>query len=391
MTRLLTRLLGRLPIGWLQLTHSKSRLAAAAAGVAFANVLVFVQLGLMGGMNTTIGDTYNVFDADILISSSDADTLTSGGNVARQHMFLALSVAGVADATPIFMNNATWAQEDGNESTFFVLGVDPRDRHFLAEDLQEKAGPLFLPNTAIIDTETRNTDTSAFASVSPGDPFKLELKGLALYAVDNITVGGSFNADGYLFVSDQTFLGLFENRISGAPDHIMIKVEEGVSPDVVVARLQNTLTSDTIKIQTFPDAIAADLRFQNTERPTGVIFGFGVFIGVLVGIVIVYQVLSTDVADHLKEYATFKAMGYAPPFFMGVVFEEAVILGIVGFIPGLVFTMLLYWALQAGTGLPIEMELGRALVVFFGTLAASTLSGAIATRRLTAADPADLF
>ena len=55
----------------------------------------------------------------------------------------------------------------------------------------------------------------------------------------------------------------------------------------------------------------------------------------LVGLVIVYQVLSTDVADHLREYATFKAMGYPHRFFLGIVFEEALILGVIGFVPGL--------------------------------------------------------
>ncbi len=75
------------------------------------------------------------------------------------------------------------------------------------------------------------------------------------------------------------------------------------------------------------DSQAADLSYQTTQRPTGVIFGFGVAMGVLVGLVIVYQVLSTDVADHLREYATFKAMGYPHRFFLSIVFEEAAILG----------------------------------------------------------------
>jgi putative ABC transport system permease protein len=66
-----------------------------------------------------------------------------------------------------------------------------------------------------------------------------------------------------------------------------------------------------------------------------VIFGFGVLIGVLVGLVIVYQVLSADVADHMREYATFKAMGYGPRFFLGIVLEEALVLGVLGFLPGL--------------------------------------------------------
>ncbi|MEO0363146.1 MAG: FtsX-like permease family protein, partial [Pseudomonadota bacterium] len=128
-----------------------------------------------------------------------------------------------------------------------------------------------------------------------------------------------------------------------------------------------------------------------TERPTGVIFGFGVVIGVLVGVVIVYQVLATDVADHLAEYATFKAIGYPHRFFLGVVFEEAVILAVLGFAPGFLISIGLYALLGGVTGLPVEMNAARALAVFFGAIAACALSGAIATRRLKGADPADLF
>ena len=132
-------------------------------------------------------------------------------------------------------------------------------------------------------------------------------------------------------------------------------------------------------------------RYQQTKRPTGIIFGFGVIIGVLVGIVILYQVLSTDVADHLSEYATFKAMGYSHRFILGIVFEEALILGILGFIPGFIIATGLLTGMATATTLPLAMTSGMAVMVFVGSIVAAALSGAIATRRLAAADPADLF
>jgi putative ABC transport system permease protein len=144
-------------------------------------------------------------------------------------------------------------------------------------------------------------------------------------------------------------------------------------------------------VQTFDAAAKADLAFMSTERPTGVIFGFGVLIGIIVGIVIVYQVLSTDVSDHLREYATFKAMGYGQPFFLGIVFEEAIVLAVFGFIPGFIVSLGLYSGLSFVTNLPVAMDASRAVLVFLGTLTACTISGAIATRRLANADPADLF
>ncbi len=120
-------------------------------------------------------------------------------------------------------------------------------------------------------------------------------------------------------------------------------------------------------------------------------FGFGIVIGVLVGVIIVYQVLSTDVADHIREYATFKAIGYRQRFFLGVVFEEAVILACLGFIPGLLTSLVLYAAVSAATGLPLSMTMARPPLVLGGTILMCAISGAIATRRLARANPADLF
>jgi putative ABC transport system permease protein len=145
------------------------------------------------------------------------------------------------------------------------------------------------------------------------------------------------------------------------------------------------------RINTLQDAADADQSYQLTQRPIGVVFGFGVIIGILVGIIIVYQVLSTDVADHLAEYATFKAIGYRQRFFLGIVFEEAIILALFGFVPGILISLGLYAGASSATGLPIAMDASRALLVLAGTIVMCTISGAIATRRLAAADPADLF
>ena len=83
----------------------------------------------------------------------------------------------------------------------------------------------------------------------------------------------------------------------------------------------------------------------------------------VVGVVIVYQVLSTDVNAHLKEYATFKAMGYHNSYLLGVVFEEAIILAFVGFIPGFLLPNILYALAANATALPLYMTGSRAMLV----------------------------
>ena len=390
MSRLLQRLFGRLPIGWLQLTHNRTRFAAALAGVAFANVLVFVQLGIMNSMAAATLRPYQFFRADIMISAGDANSLTDGGNVARQWLLQAMADPDVVDGASLFIANVPWDRGD-KDISLTTFGVNPVKTDFLAPEIAADLALLQVQDAAILDRLARGLGRAEAAAIRPQSPLSFETEGRTLTAYATFAGGGGFGGDGYMMVSDQTFLSLFPARSSAAPDHILLSVRPGAQAETVIARLKDLISDPALRIRTFAQAGQDDLRYQQTRRPTGIIFGFGVLIGVLVGLVIVYQVLSTDVADHLREYATFKAMGYGPRFFLGIVLEEALVLGIMGFIPGLIVGTAILTLMGSITTLPLAMTPSMAISVFGGTLVFSALSGAIATRRLAAADPADLF
>ncbi len=391
MTWLLERVLGRLPIGWLQLTHNRGRLAAALAGVAFANILIFMQLGFLGALIESIRRPYVAMDADVIVSASDMNTLADGSPLPRQRMFEALSVPGVASATPLYYGRIDWKQPDGTIRTLDVFGVDPAARAFRAPAIDAARDAIKNADVAIIDAGTRNVPRRLFESIERGEPYRFEAKGRTLTVVGTFAIGGGFSADGYLIVSDQTFLRLFPQRASGAPNYILLRLEPDTDRNTVMTQLSSTLPDYDSAVRTVEQVVARDQAFQTTQRPIGIVFGFGIVIGVLVGVIIVYQVLSTDVADHIREYATFKAIGYRQRFFLGVVFEEALVLACLGFVPGLFVSVALYAAVSAATGLPLTMTIARPPLVLAGTLLMCTISGTIATRRLARANPADLF
>lgn len=389
--RLLGRLLGRLPIGWLQLVHNPGRLAAALAGVAFAALLILMQLGFLGALTATIRVPYDQMRADLLVSAADANTLAEGSPLPRRRLYEALAVEGVAGATPLSLGRADWRQHDGTFRTLDVFGVDPAAETFRIEALNARRAELALEDVALIDARTRNAPREIFAAIEAGRPYEFELRGRALTVPGVFAMGGGFGSDGYLVVSDQTFLRLFPQRSAGAPNHILVTLAPGADPAATLARLRAALPAYDSQVRTVADAARADQRFQTTQKPVGLVFGFGVVIGALVGVIIVYQVLSTDVADHLKEYATLKAIGYPQRFFLGIVFEEAIILALLGYVPGLAVSLALYAAVSAATGLPLAMGLGRAAAVFAAIVVLCATSGAVATRKLARADPADLF
>ena len=390
-TALLTRLLGRQPIGWLQLTHNRTRLATALAGVAFANLLVFMQLGFFGALIASIAIPYGGMNAEILIQSSDANTLQDGSPIPRNRMLQAAAQPGVASATAVYYGRLEWKQPDGTIRALDVVGIDPQAIAFRSPEVTAARAELALADRAIIDRRTRNVPAARFREIEAGHVYPIEANNHAITITGTFTLGGGFGADGYLVVSDQTFLRIFRNRSAGAPNYVLLRALRGEPIPALVERLRARLPDSDVAVRTMAEAVARDQAFQTTQKPAGIIFGFGTFIGALVGIVIVYQILATDVADHLKEYATFKAIGYAPRFFLGIVLEEAVILGLLGFIPGLLASLGLYAIVSYATGLPLEMTIARAIAVLAGTIAMSMVSGLIATRRLAQADPADLF
>lgn len=390
-TALLTRLLGRQPIGWLQLTHNRARLATALAGVAFANLLVFMQLGFFGALIASIAIPYNGMNADILVQSSDANTLQDGSPIPRNRMLQAAAQPGIAAATAVYYGRLEWKQPDGTIRALDVVGVDPQALAFRSPDIAAARAELALADRALIDRRTRNVPPALFREIEAGHAYPIEANNHAITITGTFTLGGGFGADGYLVVSDQTFLRIFRSRSPGAPSYVLLRALPGEHVPGLVERLRARLPGSDVAVRTMAEAVARDQAFQTTQKPAGIIFGFGTFIGALVGIVIVYQILATDVADHIKEYATFKAIGYRPRFFLGIVLEEAVILGVLGFIPGMLISLGLYAIVTRATGLPIEMNAGRALAVLAGTIAMSMLSGLIATRRLAQADPAELF
>lgn len=137
--------------------------------------------------------------------------------------------------------------------------------------------------------------------------------------------------------------------------------------------------------------IEFEKNYWNSSTSIGFVFALGTTMGFIVGTVIVYQILYTDVSDHLPEYATLKAMGYTDQYLLLVVFQEAIILAIIGFMPGIVVAMFMYSNAAKATGLPIIMTVSRAIMVLILTIIMCVVSGTIAVSKLRAADPADIF
>jgi putative ABC transport system permease protein len=204
-------------------------------------------------------------------------------------------------------------------------------------------------------------------------------------------LGSTFAADSNLISSDTTAIQLAFRQINlGEISLGLLRL----SPDADAKAIQTFLTKSygkELQVLTKSELIAQERDYWNTASSFGVIFGFGTIMGLLVGGVVVYQVLYTDVSDHLKEYATLKAMGFADGFILMIVIQEAFLLGISSFIPATIISTGMYAFLTSASGIRIEMTGDKTLLVGALTLGVCAASAAIAIRRLQDADPASVF
>lgn len=270
------------------------------------------------------------------------------------------------------------------------MGQNPNKPTFNLPEVNQNLDYIKLPDTVLFDRASRGDYQAVIAQVERKQTVTSEIGRRTIHIAGLFQIGASFNTDGNLITSDQNFLRIFPDREPGSISMGLIDLDPNADPEQVVSDLKAYLPDD-VQVLTAQGFVDFEIAKIDKDSPIGLIFGMGTAMGFVVGVLIVYQVLSTDVNDHLAEYATFKAMGYGPFYLLGVVFEEALILAVLGFIPALAVSLGLYSLTSSAAALPIVMPLARVIQVQVLTIVMCSLSGAIATRKLQAADPADIF
>ncbi|HEY9618438.1 MAG TPA: ABC transporter permease DevC [Microcoleaceae cyanobacterium] len=381
----------RTPLGWLQLSRERSRLLVALSGIAFADVLMFMQLGFQNALYDSNTKMSRALDADIILVSPQARNTQNLSTFSRRRLYQAQDIAGVESAEPFYSNVITWKHPDTQKETSIqVIAFNPDRPALNLPEVNQQLNELKLPDQVLFDRKSRGNYQAALAKIDQGQVVKTEVERRTVTISGAFALGASFGSDGILIASDQTFLHFFPKRDAASASLGLIHVQLGYDAKQVATELDAYLPDD-VRVLTHQEYIQFEESFWKSESPIGFIFGMGTGMAFVVGVVIVYQVLSTDVNSHLKEYATFKAMGYRNQYLLAIVFEEALILAFLGFIPGFVLPIGLYRLAAKATALPIYMTTVRAIAVLILTVIMCMISGAIATRKLQSADPADMF
>ena len=377
------------PLALLNLLHDKTRTLVAIAGVAFAVVLVLMQLGFLNSVRLTATEVYDQLNFDVVIVSPRYLYISKAGDFPRTRLFQAASTPGVADVRPLYLGFNFWLNRDPSEPNpsrrgIFVIGFNLEKPVFRLPALEGDLSPLKEPGHVYMDTFSRKQ----FGRWRNNN--KLEVGGRRIQVAGEFSMGTGFGADGDIIVSDQTFQRLFPNRSLDQVSRGLVRVASGSDPQEVAAQLERRLPPD-VNVYTREQIEGMEREHWVNRTSVGIIFTLGVVVGFIVGMAIVYQVLSSDIANHIAEYATLKAMGYGPGYLARVVLTQALILSALGFVPGWAISRSLYFITSESARIPMKMGLELSLGVLAMSIVMCSISGLASLRKVTTADPADLF
>jgi putative ABC transport system permease protein len=384
------------PLALRQLMKEKTRLAVAVAGITFADMLIFIQMGFESALFDAAIQPHRNLSADLVLINPQFNTLLSVKSFSRDKLYQALSFNGVKSVNSIYIGTGQWRNPETRiDRAILVWGVDPNQPGLKFPEVQKNNDALKPLNQVMFDQAGRPEYGAVGEIFQKTGNFQTELNNKSVSVKGVFSNGASFAADGNVITSDSTFLQLFPER---KPDQIevgLINLQPGADVEKIKTQLRIGLNPDPknpfVEIGTPEDFAQKEKNYWANGTGIGFIFGLGVGVGFIVGIVIVYQILYSDVSDHLPEYATLKAMGYTDSYLLGVLIQEALLLAILGYLPAFFLSFGLYQLTFAATMLPIYMKVDRAITVFIMTVIMCSVSGAIALKKLRSADPADIF
>ncbi|MEO0987283.1 MAG: ABC transporter permease DevC [Cyanobacteria bacterium J06639_14] len=396
------------PLGWAQLTHRKIRLLVAITGVAFANILIFTQLGLRAMLFDGVTLVPDHLQGDLFLVSAYAPNIDLG-NFPKIYLYQADAIAGVTSASPLYIEFANWVNpldlaqaspeiddeaETQIEFQLFpnsvkILAFNPAQPVLAIPAVNQQLETLYGPGAVLYDQlgqEKLGPIPSLFAQNGIASTL---MSNRRVYVTGLFSLGSTLFDNGHVVMSDWNYAQWYGMESLEKVSVGVLTLSPKANLETVRASLKAALPK-SISVLTQAELAAAEQAFR-ASLPNGKVLNFGAMMGFIIGVVIVYQILYTDVSDHLPEYATLKAMGYSDKRLLSVVLQEALLLAVLGFIPGYLASYAVYELLFLITRVPITMKTTVAINVFFLTLIMCAISSVIAMNKLRSADPADVF
>lgn len=381
-----------IPLAWRQLTRDRKRFSTAVVGVTFGVVLMLYQLGLYTASLRQVVFPQSILMGDLVITSSNYEYFYQNRFFSRRILYQLRGFPGVASIAPLSVNFLTWKNPTtGVDVLIACLACNPSQNPFAVPRIAREVRLLKNGEDVLFD---RRSAEAGFGRVVE----EFENRGEVISEVEHVKVrvkglfdmGQTLAATGHIITSDQALGRIYPQRPANMINMGLVTLSKGADPGEVRRRLSAFLPKD-VRVMTFDEFRSAEQDYWMSRTAIGFICIAGMLVGMFVGGIVVYQILYTDVTDHLREYATLKAMGITDWFLLRLVMTEALILLLTSFLPSTLLSGVMFHVTRQGAGMPTRLCVSELLIVFFFASAMCVISGFLATRKLKTADPADIF
>jgi putative ABC transport system permease protein len=308
----------------------------------------------------------------------------------RERLYLARRAPDVADVIPMYVQvGALWKiPGEAGLRRVRVFGYDTRQRPFWPAEFAPR-DDLRRPGAVLFDSRSR----ALLGKPSAGTI--TQLNGRTISIVGLAPMGADLDTDGNLFMDQSTFFAIFGETEKGRltpldVDYGLIQLRAGVDPRQATEELRKLLPND-VRVSTLSDYCDDVQLYWSRNTAVGFLFNMGVVVGFVIGMIVCYQILFTDISSNLLPLATLKAMGYRTSHLVKVVLEQATFLALLGFMLGLIAAWFLYLLMESQTGLTMALTPLRIGTILLLTLVMCLVAGLMALYKVIRIDPADCF
>jgi putative ABC transport system permease protein len=370
----------------------RRRLIRSSAGIAFAALLMMVELGIRDGFIESMVLAIRQLDGDIMLMSSVKYQFDRSAPFSRRQLYDARGVPGVASARPLYSERlASIWRNPQNHKLFAIMAFafDPNQPVLKLPEVASRLDALQLQDTILFDRKVRSVLGEAHA----GTETELALRSVRV--VGTFSLGPNFFNDGNVIMSDRNFFKLLGG--SGPDRTDLPDVEVGVVkvlPGYEVSQVQQALRLTmpaNVAVLTKAELIDREVHWHEQLSPVGPMFAAGALVGFVIGMMIAYQILFSELSDQLAQYATLKAMGYGNWFLVKVVLQQSIFYALIGYAPAWVLCSALLQMIGSLALIPAEMTAALTLTTLALTVGMCVAAGLIAVRRVIVADPAEVF
>jgi putative ABC transport system permease protein len=371
-------------LGLRLLIHDKRRLFAMSVSIAVGVVIMFLELGLLQGILDSQSLVARLVRGDLMVMNQSRKDLHHWDAINRFELAQIEAAPGVAKVIPVYEDHVGFTDPDDNRIRRMIVFAFPPEADSLPlaiGDPKQVSDALVLSSGFLFDARSR----PIFGKIRPGmnidiDKYPLSVQGLVHMGPDIIN-------DGAIFMSEGEWL---TRRPWANPIMAVVRVTPGASVETVRKAIIDQTPGDVIAL-TPAEAVRREVASTLKTAPIGILFGVGVIAGMVIGAINGYQVLYTEVSDHLNQLATLKAIGFADKFLHGAIMVQALTLSGTGFLVGVLAALGLDAYVALLTRLPVHIDLRTAAFVGAANLVTCVLAGRLAVRRVDAADPASLY